>query len=248
MTMDFPNQSILIRKGALPEADGQRVLDYSPEYVVPNISVSIAGETVQIAIDTGAPSTFVLPKKYIPTLPLESEPTVTGQGRTVDATFDILSSRLNGTLNIGDIAIDNPIIAFNDGGKHPHVGMRVLQDYSLTIDRTNHRLMFEQPQQASRSGSPARRVVRRGGKMSYGIRLPGLGGDVLDVMGVDAGLAAAEGGLLGGDRIVAMNGRPVESLTKEERIAALRGSPLVLSVERDGNELELTLSLGTEGG
>ena len=69
----------------------------------------------------------------------------------------------------------------------------------------------------------------------------------VDVIGVDAGLPAAAGGLAGGDRIIAMNGRPVESLTREERIAALRGSPLVLSIERDGDELELVLSLGTEG-
>lgn len=247
VTIDFPNQFVQIRKGALPPADGQRVLDYSPDSVVPNISVSIAGETVQVAIDTGAPSPLVLPRKYISTLPLESEPTVAGQGRTVDATFEILSSQLKGTLNIGDITIDNPTITFNDGGKHPHIGMSVLRNYSLTIDRTNHRLMFEQPQQASTSGSPTRRIVRPGGTVRYGIRMAGLGGDVLDVIGVDAGLAAAQGGLAGGDRIVAMNGRLVQSLTREERIAALRGSPLVLSIERDGDELELVLSLGTEG-
>lgn len=242
MTIDFPNKSVLLRKGELPPADGQRVLDYSAASVVPNIPVSIAGETVDVAVDTGAPSTLVLPSSYISSLPLESEPAVTGQGRTVDATFEILSSQLKGTLNIGDIAIEDPTIAFNDRTKHPHIGMGVLGDYSLTIDRTNRRVMFEQRRQASTSGSPTRRIVRRGGKKSYGIMMDGLSGDVLHVKGVGSGLPAEEAGLMAGDRIVAMNGKSVRSLSTDERMSFLRGSPLVLRVERGTNTIELTLS------
>ena len=77
----------------------------------------------------------------------------------------------------------------------------------------------------------------------YGMGFRGLNGDVLPVIGTDAAGAAAKGGLLAGDTIVAMNGTPVKDLDNAERMAALRGSPLVLLVNRDGEELELTLSL-----
>jgi len=243
MTMDFPNKFVLLRKGELPPADGRRVLDYSATSVVPNIPVSIAGETVYVAMDTGAPSTVVLPGTYISTLPLESEPVVVGSGRTVDATFEILSSRLEGTLDIGDISIENPTIAFNDRMKHPHIGMGVLADYSVTIDRSNRRVMLEQPQQGSTSGSPTRHIVRRGGKKIYGIKMEGISGDVLYVNGVENGLPAAEAGLMSGDRIVAMNGQSLKSLNDDERMSFMRGSPLVLRIERGADTIELTMTL-----
>lgn len=243
MTIDFPNKFVLLRKGELPPADGQRVLDYSAESVVPNIPVSVAGEMVHVAMDTGAPSTLVLPSSYISTLPLESEPVVTGRGRTVDATFEILSSQLKGILNIGDIAIEDPTIAFNDRTKHPHIGMGILGDYSVTIDRSNRRVMLEQPQQASTSGSPTRRIVLGGGKKIYGVKMASISGDVLNVTGVESGLPAAEAGLMAGDRIVAMNGQSVKSLNDDERMSFFRRSPLVLTVERGASTIELTMSL-----
>jgi predicted aspartyl protease len=243
MTIDFPNNLVMIRHGELPPEDGLRVLDYNASSVVPSISISVAGETLQAALDTGAPSTIVMPSKYISTLPLVSEPVVTGQGRTVDAEFEIRSAELKGTLNIGDIAIENPTIAFSDRSAVCHIGMRILKELVLTIDRSNHRVAIEQPRRASESGSPTKRVVRGGSQKRYGIKLRSVSGDVLDVIGVEKGLAADEGGLMGGDRIVAMNGQPVKSLNNDERIGFLRGSPLVLRVERGTRTIEITLSL-----
>ncbi|MDH3215156.1 MAG: aspartyl protease family protein [Candidatus Krumholzibacteria bacterium] len=242
VTIDFPNSVMMIRRAELPPADGQRVLDYGTSFVVPDIPISIAGEALRAALDTGAPSTVVVPSNLIATLPLVSEPVVTGTGRTVDAEFEILSAQLKGTLNIGHIAIDNPRIAFSDRSTVCHIGMGILRELTVTIDRTNRRVAFEQSPQMPDSGSPTRRVVRGGSKKSYGIMLGGLSGDVLEVIGVEQGLVAATAGLVKGDRIIAMNGRPVKTLGTDERIRCLRGSPLVLQVERGTSTLEMTLS------
>ena len=51
------------------------------------------------------------------------------------------------------------------------------------------------------------------------------------------------GGVREGDRIVAMNGTALEALDTGGRIAALRGSPLVLEVDRGGNRVKLHLAL-----
>jgi predicted aspartyl protease len=243
ITIDYPNNVVHVREGQLPPADGRRVLDYSSTSVVPVIPLIIAGETVQVAIDTGAPSAFVMPTDFISALPLESEPAVAGHGRTVDASFDILSSTLRGTISIGDIVFENPTVTFSEPVRQPHVGMEVLCRYAITIDRTNRRIMFDQSQSAPESGSPVQRVIRMGGSKSYGIMLSGLSGDVLEVRGVEEGLAAAEAGLKSGDRIIAINGRLVKSLSNDERIGLLRGSPLVLKVDRAGSVIEITLSL-----
>ncbi len=50
-------------------------------------------------------------------------------------------------------------------------------------------------------------------------------------------------GLKSGDRIIAMNGKLVASLSNDERISLLRGSPLLLKVSRAGGVVELTMSL-----
>ena len=86
-------------------------------------------------------------------------------------------------------------------------------------------------------------LVDVGGKVRYGIRLPGLSGDTLEVTGVEKGLVAAEAGLMKGDLIIAMNGKPVATLSEDERMQCLRGSPLVLRVERGSDTLDITLSL-----
>jgi len=81
------------------------------------------------------------------------------------------------------------------------------------------------------------------GKKRYGIRLRGSLDGELQVAGVDPGSPAEAGGLRAGDLIVALNGEPVEQLDSGERMNALRGSPLQLSVKRDGQLQDLTLRL-----
>ena len=227
MTINLPAGYVLLRKGALPAADGRSVLDYDGEGVVPMIPILIGGETVKVALDSGAPAGLTLPSSYIDRLALEAAPVVTGRGRTVDAGFEIRSSRLLGEVRFGEVSVKDPMIAFNDKSPHGNVGSRILGNYSISIDR-----------------SPQRMVRQGGGKQSYGIQLRGLGGDVISVAGTVAGLPAATAGLMAGDKIVALNGTPLSSLTADERIKNLRGSPLVLLLDRDGEEMELTLVLG----
>jgi predicted aspartyl protease len=242
VTIDFPENIVIVRKGELPEADGRRVLEYSKDSTVPHIPISLAGQQLYAAMDTGAPSPIVVPASTVPTLPLASKPAVTGQGRTVDATFEIRSATLDGALTIGDVTIDSPTVAFSDRTSQAHIGMGILLGFSVTIDCANRRLTLEHPQ-AGATATPTRRIVRGGGEKSYGIRLGGLTGDALNVVGVDRGQVASAAGLMEGDRIIAMNGQPVKSLSQDERIRCLRGSPLTLRVERGNRLLDIALSL-----
>lgn len=97
--------------------------------------------------------------------------------------------------------------------------------------------------EAPEPGGPQRVVV--GGsppKRRYGFMMGGAGG-TMTVDAVEPGSPADAGGLKAGDVIVAMNGRGVEKLSTDERIAMLRSSPLALTVERDGRRVDLKMEL-----
>ena len=137
------------------------------------------------------------------------------------------------------------MIAFNDKTPHGNVGSRILGNYTITIDRSNQRIAFA-PMDSVASGTagPQRMVSQAGGKQSYGIQMRDVGGEVIPVVGTVAGLPAANAGLRAGDTIVAINGSLLTSMPDEERIKALRSSPLVLLLDREGKEVELTLEFG----
>jgi len=60
---------------------------------------------------------------------------------------------------------------------------------------------------------------------------------------VFANSRAAKGGLLAGDRIIAINGTQLAKMPEDDRMAEVRKSPLKLDVERDGKSVRVTLTL-----
>jgi C-terminal processing protease CtpA/Prc len=80
----------------------------------------------------------------------------------------------------------------------------------------------------------------------YGIGMapPRGGEEYLTVLMVTDGDVAAEAGVKINDRITHVNGEPVSKLSRDEFVAALRGTPLTLIVDRDGAELTFEMSLG----
>lgn len=92
---------------------------------------------------------------------------------------------------------------------------------------------------------PARVVSAGSGQRRYGLGLaPPRGGEVsLAILEVPAGSVAERAGVRRGDRILRMNGQAVADLGGAEITGLLRGSPLVLVVERDGAELTIHMSL-----
>ena len=243
MTLDFPGERVLMKQGELPAADGKTILDYTAEAYVPHIAVTVGDIELVAAMDTGAPSMLSLPGDYMNKLTLQSEPKVVGMGRTVDASFEILAAPLDGKLMVGAESFVSPSITFNERSPKPVLGMRALGEFRITLDCSNRRVQFIPNRAASDSSPGVRRMVRSpSNKKSYGIMFSGLSGDALEVTGVEDGLIAAAVGLQRGDRIVAMNGILLTSLDEEERIACLRGSPLLLQVERSGEMHEIAMS------
>jgi C-terminal processing protease CtpA/Prc len=91
-----------------------------------------------------------------------------------------------------------------------------------------------------------RRVVEAApGRRAYGIGLfPPRGGEAyVNIEEVAPGMVAEQAGVRAGDRILAINGRPVSQLSPEQFRTEIRSSPMTLSLQRGDDRLELRMSL-----
>jgi CubicO group peptidase (beta-lactamase class C family)/predicted aspartyl protease len=142
VTFDYPKGRFEADGGALPAADGAKILTYRVEHGVPNIDIDVAGQKVKTDIDSGSPALLSMPQSLAKSLPLASEPQVVGHGRTAGNEFDIYSAPMKGELHVGAITLTDPRLDFVDLFPVANLGFRFLKDYAVTFDPANHRVRF----------------------------------------------------------------------------------------------------------
>ena len=235
VTFDFAASQVVVRRGALPAPDGRDVFGWDSTERLPTLPVDLpGGGHVDAHLDTGSPMTLGLPTSWIERLPLAAKPESAGVARTVDRSFTRLSARLQGAATVGRHRLADPEITFAEPIRTGNVGMGFLAGFRVSVDPANRRLRLDPtPPGAAKAPRPKR----------YGVQFRGLEGDTLDVAGVDSGSPAAAAGVRAGDRVVAFNGKPLAGLESAARIAALQGTPLVLTVRRDGATREIRMTL-----
>ena len=150
VVFDYPRRTITIKRGALPPADNRRVFEYAASEALPVIPVKVAGREFHIHLDSGSPGGVMLPMKYAAELPLAAPPVEVGRARTVAGSFPVQSATINGTIEIGEYALDLKEVRFSDlrPGPEPgigNVGARVLQGFVVTFDSKNRRMKLERP-------------------------------------------------------------------------------------------------------
>ncbi len=245
LILDFPGEEIRISAELLPAADDREVFDFCSPDGKPSLAVDVAGRSHCVHLDTGSPGELTLPLSAADELPLESEPSVKGKVVLIGNEVSLWSAKLAGDLRIGTMLMPNAEIGFMENAPAGNLGQGILLNLELTVDHENSRLRLRP---GSSQGKPVARAVqrRRMGNPSrkrYGMQFRGISGDELIVIGVDAGSPAELGGLAPGDRILEMNGAAVSMMSQDERIAALRASPLALRVDREGKVSEFGLTL-----
>jgi hypothetical protein len=148
VTFDYPGKTVSIRKGALPKADGKRVLEYGADEILPVVPIRVAGREFNLRIDTGSPGGVMLPVNSSKELPLAGVLVPLGKARTVAGEFDVFHAPVNGTIEIGEFTIDGSDVRFSDlrPGPKPgpgNFGYGVLHTFKVTFDAANRRLLFE---------------------------------------------------------------------------------------------------------
>ncbi len=247
LIFDFAADRLTVSHELLPAANGVDVFDYCVDDAIPSIPVDIAGRPHCVHLDTGAPSVLFLPLSDAEELPLEAEPAIRGRARVVGNEVTIYGARLAGELRAGPIVMPGPEIGFMEQARIGNVGQGFLRNLELTLDHTHRRLRVRPLGGAAAAGSSPQRQVRRvaapEGKKRYGMRFQGSLDGALSVASVDPGSPAEAGGLQAGDRILSINGVPLEELATADRMTAFQASKLELEVQRGDAAHLLSLSL-----
>ncbi len=144
LTLDYPGRRAVLRKGELPAPDGKTVFGYDGTRPLPEVRLALAGREVEVFLDTGAPSSIVLPLSYAERLPLASKPVEVGRGRRVDREVVFYGAKLKGQARLGGFVFDDPDIRFDDApGAHGLVGNGLLRSFAVTLDSKNRRVRLE---------------------------------------------------------------------------------------------------------
>ncbi len=77
-------------------------------------------------------------------LPLAAPPKVVGRGQTLGNTFEIKAAPLDGTVAIGAVVLERPMVEFQPVFPMANVGARILRDLVVTFDQKNNRMRVDE--------------------------------------------------------------------------------------------------------
>jgi predicted aspartyl protease len=137
VTYDFPAKKIEFRRGELPSEDDQTIFAW-PTGKLPNLRADVAGQSVQMDVDTGAISGFVVDTAVANKVKWLEAPSEGAKMHTVDAETKTFTGRINGTIRIGKFSFENPRLDYHDGFNN--LGSAALKDFIVTLDPKNRRL------------------------------------------------------------------------------------------------------------
>ena len=151
VTIDYPGERFLVRKGALPPVNDDDVLEYIEAEVrdkprrYPAIQLQVAGQVLRARLDVATGGGIMLPTEFMKTLPLAGEPGRMAMARMPDGDFDILGSVLDGVATIGAHSLERPKLRFSELYDDASLGTDLLDQFALTFDQLNRRVRFERP-------------------------------------------------------------------------------------------------------
>ena len=150
LTLDFISRRVSVRRGELPPSDGRRIFAYDADDPLPRVPVRIDGTEYRLHFDTGAPAGMSLPLARAKTLGVEGQLVERGRARVVTGVFPVYEAPFTGKIELGEFVLPVTAISFSDLRPGPApppglIGMKLLQDFIITLDTRNRRVRFEKP-------------------------------------------------------------------------------------------------------
>lgn len=232
LTLDYPAGEMRAESGQLPDPDGMSVFrDVGGKR--PWIELRLGGRELPFQIDSGAtPGHLQVRSRDRVRWAVEPRPArviTLFAGSAVDR-----GGRLGDALELGSARLEKPVAFVADRDRQ--FGWEVMRHFSWTFDQRRDRIRIERPAGPSVLSSPP--LVRRG----FGVRPRP---DGLEVIRVLAGTPAERAGLRAGDVVTAIDGVPVEERGCGEPLGSSPGTPVEVTIIRDGRRSELSFETAT---
>lgn len=248
LEIDFAERTLTI--GATLPGGGTRWIPFGDDAPLLDVPIRIGDITIPGHLDTGSPGVLTVPASFVDRLPLSGAVRTIGRGRTVNSEFEIRGAPIEAIARVGDAEIPLTQLRIMDHSV-ANLGSGAVRGLTLHVDWVNERFALRgtaTPEaaaprrrvvQAETAPGAQRRVVTPGEGPRFGISArPGADG-AIEIFQTEPGSPAETIGLRAGDRIVAVNGKSTAELDFAQIRAELVADDLKLTVERDGERLEL---------
>lgn len=224
LTIDYPERRVEVASTTTlaPAELGRGGTLSLREGTLPRIELAIDGRSMPVLLDSGSSGPLALPKS----LPLtyRTPPRETGKQMTVGGMLPSFQARLGHDVDWAGHVLRTPIVDLQNEDSAA-VGTGVLAQFRVILDQPRRRVTFVRS-----SREPIPFAATRG--QGFGFRIAD---DAWTVAYVLDDTPAAAAGLREGDRIVAVDGRPVAGLTRADHDAAMAGrESTTLRVQRAG--------------
>ena len=220
---------ITVSQGSL-SADKVGVIPYDGSNMQIEIEVDVAGTMVPTHIDTGSMGGLMLPGEMAESLPLIEAPVSGPKARLVGGERDIQYAQLEGNVEFAGLKYQHLTVAFmTPSSGSGNIGGRILGQLVVSIDQKNHLIGFEKRLHD-------KTVAKTDKRRRLGIQFSGMSNiDSMTIGRVDPGSLGEKAGLLTGDALLTINGKPGEEYGMPALGALFGGSePLRIEVDRDG--------------
>lgn len=229
LTYDFPAGEVRYRLGELgDDLPGIAPMSTSKR---PFIGAYIGDEKVNILLDTGYGGFLAL--EDFESLPFAAPPAPVGLHTRLDEYVLKRQGRLRVDVRFGSFRLEEPIV--ENAAKSSLLGQGILSRFVVTIDQQRGRVQMVLP-----DGSALADPIISAPSTGLGFA-PRAVGDRLQVERVFAGTPAEAAGLARGDEIVRVNGEVWSAHSCGGRRDGDAQRPVVLLIERAGEQLELEL-------
>jgi hypothetical protein len=150
LTLDFPNEQLILDQGTLPSADEDEILNYTEQLLpgreekvlAPVVNMELAGDAIEVQLDLGTMAELELPYVLADVLPLASPAGKIGNVQREDKRADLYGASLDENLHIGSHVIERPSIFFSNLFEKPTAGAELFTYFAVTIDQTNRTVRF----------------------------------------------------------------------------------------------------------
>jgi hypothetical protein len=229
LTLDFAAGEMRVAEGTLPRADGKTIFNSKGPSRRPFLNVEIQGRLHRLLIDSGSSGSVSLRPGRELDWAAGPLPIAVSQGMEGLRFADV--GRIAGSLRIGGVEVRQPIVRVRKGTEL--FGTQIMRHYVWTFDQQHHRVKIE-------PNDPAAALQLPPWRGTGAVLEPAEG--AFDVGLVLEGSPADRAGVRRGDRVVAVNGKPVsEPRTCERWDEQRQDERRRWTLERGGARIEVEL-------